>query len=72
MNGEEWIATDLEGSRCGPVEVPTLSFHGGIEETTKKSVNITGVPVEILSKHIPKTSLDHYRYTILPGRRCAK
>jgi hypothetical protein len=50
---------DLEGSRCDPVGVLTLSFPGENEETTKKSVSITGVPVETLSKHLQNTSLDH-------------
>jgi hypothetical protein len=49
-----------------------MSFHEGIEETIKMSVSITGEPIEILSKHIPNTSFDRYRYTILPGRKVCK
>lgn len=54
---------DLEGSRCGSVEILSRHLLGSTGENHDRTVRRAGVPAEIRTRHLHYTSPHIYRYT---------
>ncbi|XP_033607093.1 uncharacterized protein LOC111863748 isoform X9 [Cryptotermes secundus] len=54
-----------KGKGRGLIKVLSPDLHGGTEENRNNSVRISVIPTEIRSKHLPKISLQRYRYMLL-------
>jgi hypothetical protein len=54
----------LVGSSDGGIEAArgTVSAFAGATEGNHENLSVAGVPAEILTKHLPNTSLGSYRY----------
>jgi hypothetical protein len=53
----------LKGSGSGLVEVLSRHFLERLRKSTKISVKISGVPVELGTENLPNESLERYQYT---------
>jgi hypothetical protein len=54
---------DLEGSSSVIIEILHSNFMERLRKSSKTSVKIFDVLIELRTKHLPYTSLERYQYT---------